>query len=172
MVQIFVSQLRKQLPGGLIETRPPGYRCVLVGHVLDLHRFEALHAQGRAAFAAGRASEAAAALREALELWRGTPLAEFRAPVARQEGARLAEQHLTCLEERIEADLELARHADLVGELEVLVRRHPLRERLRGQQMLALYRCGRHAEALEAFRRFDRGLRDELGIEPSARLKE
>jgi DNA-binding SARP family transcriptional activator len=172
MIQIFVSQLRKQLPPGLIETRAPGYRSVLDRHSLDLHRFEALYAWGREARGAGHVHEAAESLREALDLWRGPPLAEFEEPFARQEEARLVELHLTCLEERIDVDLTLARHADLVGELEVLVRRHPLRERLRAQQMLALYRCGRHAEALEAFQRFRRALRDELGIEPSARLKD
>ena len=172
MVQIFVSQLRKQLPPGLIETRAPGYRVLLAGHTLDLNRFEALQTRGREAFVAGRPREAAAALAEALDLWRGPPLAEFQEPFAQQEGARLAERQLTCVEERIDADLQLGRHADLVGELEALVRRHPLRERLRGQQMLALYRCGRHAEALEAFQRFRRILRDELGIAPSARLKD
>ena len=172
MVQIFVSQLRKQLAPGLIQTRPPGYACALGGHSLDLHRFEALQARGREAFAAGRVQDASEAFREALDLWRGPPLAEFQEPFARQEEARLAEQQLACFEERVDADLELGRHADLVGELDALVRRHPLRERLRGQQMLALYRCGRHAEALEAFQRFRRRLRDELGIEPPARLKD
>ena len=172
MVQIFVSQLRKQLPASLIETRAPGYRVLLDGHSLDLHRFEALRARGREAFAAGRPREAAATLAQALELWRGPPLAEFQEPFARQDSSRLAEQHLACLEERVDADLELGRHADLVGELEVLVHTHPFRERLLGQQMLALYRCGRQAEALEAFQRFRRSIRDELGIEPSARLKD
>ncbi len=172
MVQIFVSQLRKQLPDGSIETRPPGYRLVLDGHTFDLHRFEQLHARARDELAADGAEQAAETLRQALDLWRGPPLAEFQEPFARQEAARLAELQLTCLEERIDADLDLGRHADLVGELDVLVRRHPLRERLRGQQMLALYRSGRHPEALAAFQRFRRSLRDELGIEPSARMKD
>ncbi len=172
MVQIFVSQLRKQLPAGSIETRPPGYRLVLDGHTFDLHRFEQLHARAREELAAGRAEQVAETLRQALDLWRGPPLAEFQEPFAQQEAARLAELQLTCLEERIDADLVLGRHADLVGELDVLVRRHPLRERLRGLQMLALYRSGRHPEALAAFQRFRRSLRDELGIEPSARLKD
>jgi DNA-binding SARP family transcriptional activator len=172
MVQIFVSQLRKQLPVGLIQTHPSGYRGALDGHALDLHRFDALHARGRDASAAGDAEAAASALREALELWRGTPLAEFQEPFAEQEAARLVEQQLACRELRIDADLELGRHGDLVGELDILVRRHPLRERFRGQQMIALYRCGRHAEALESFQLLRRTLRDELGIEPSAQLKD
>ena len=153
MVQIFISQLRKQLPDELLRTRAPGYLVELDGHSLDLRRFEELHAGGREALAQGRAHEAAAALRGALELWRGPALAEFEEPFARVEEGRLAEQHLTCLEERIEADLILERHVELVAELDALVRRHPLRERLRGQLMLALYRCGSHAEALEASRR-------------------
>jgi DNA-binding SARP family transcriptional activator len=172
MVQIFVSQLRKQLPAGLIETHASGYRCMLGVHTLDLHAFHELQREGRAAFTAGDAQAAARALRDALELWRGTPLVEFQEPFAEQEAARLLEQQLVCREERIDADLALGRQSDLVGELDILVRRHPLRERLRGQQMLALYRCGRQAEALETFQRFRRTLRDELGIEPSAQLKE
>jgi len=171
MVQILVSQLRKQLPAGLLCTRSPGYLVELEGHSLDLHRFEQLHAGGREALADGRAGEAAAALCEALELWRGPALAEFDEPFARFEEGRLAEQHLTCQEERIEAELMLGHHAQLVAELDGLVRRHPLRERLRGQLMLALYRCGRQAEALEAFHAFRRMLDDELGIDPSPRLK-
>ena len=172
MVQIFVSQLRKQLPQGLIQTRAPGYRFDLDGHSLDLRSFERLHADGRTALAGGRAREAATIFRRALELWRGPALAEFEEPFARLEESRLAEQHLTCLEECIDAELILGRHAELVAELDALVRRHPLRERLRGQLMLALYRCGRHAEALEGFQTFRRMLDDELGIDPPPRLKE
>jgi DNA-binding SARP family transcriptional activator len=172
MVQIFVSQLRKRLPRGLILTRSPGYSLELDGHTLDLHEFEALHARGREALADGRAEEAAGALRRALDLWRGMPLAEFPEPFARLEEARLEEQRLTCLEECVDAELALGREAHLVADLEALVRRHPLRERPRGQLMLALYRCGRHAEALDAFQSFRRTLHDELGIEPPPRLKE
>ena len=172
MVQIFVSQLRKRLPMGLIETRAPGYRLELDGHTVDLHVFDALHARGREALADGRPDEGARELRRALEMWRGVPLAEFAEPFARLEEARLAEQQLTCLEECVDAELALGRESELVAELEALVRRHPLRERPRGQLMLALYRSGRHAEALEAFQSFRRTLHDELGIEPPPRLKE
>ncbi len=172
MVQIFVSQLRKRLPRELIQTRSPGYRLDLDGHTLDLHSFETLQARGREALADGRAEEAAGVLRRALDLWRGVPLAEFPEPFARLEEARLEEHRLACLEERIDAELALGREAALVAELEALVQRHPLRERPRGQLMLALYRCGRHAEALEAYQIFRRTLRDELGIEPPQRLKE
>lgn len=171
MVQILVSLLRKQLPQGLIQTRSPGYRLDLNGHSLDLRTFETLHARGRA-LADDRAADAVIAFRQALELWRGAPLAEFEEPFARLEESRLVEEHLTCVEECIEAELTLGRHAELVGELDALVRRHPLRERLRRLQMLALYRCGRHAEALEAFQSFRRKLRDELGIEPPPQLKD
>ena len=172
MVQISVSLLRKHVPQGLIETRSPGYRLSLDGHTLDLRAFESLHATGREALAAGRSQEAATTLRRALGLWRGAPLAEFEEPFARFEETRLEEQRLVCLEECIDAELALGLHAELVAELDALVRRHPLRERLRGQLMLALYRCGRHAEALETFQRFQRMLRDELGIDAPQRLKE
>ena len=172
MVQIFVSQLRKQLPDGLVRTRAPGYLVAFDGHSLDLLRFEALEAEGRNALQDGRAGDAAVRLREALALWRGQALGEFEEPFAHVEAARLEEQRIACLEERIDADLALGRHTELVGELDSLVRRHPQRERLRGQLMLALYRSGRHAEALESYQAFRRMLDDELGIEPSARLKE
>ena len=172
MVQILVSQLRKQLPQELIQTHSAGYRVDLDGHSLDLRTFESLHAAGRDALASGRAQQAASTLRRALEVWRGTPLAEFEEPFARLEEARLVEQQLTCIEECVEAELALGLHAELVAELDGLVRRHPLRERLRGQLMLALYRCGRHAEALQAFQSFRGKLQDELGIDPPQRLKE
>jgi DNA-binding SARP family transcriptional activator len=172
MVQIFVSQLRKRLPAGLLQTRAPGYLVSLDGHSLDLLRFEELAAKGRAALQEGRAEDAATGLREALALWRGAALGEFSEPFAQVESARLEEQRLACLEERIEADLALGRHAELVGELDALVRRHPHRECLRGHLMLALYRSGRHAEALENYQAFRRMLADELGIDPPARLKD
>jgi len=172
MVQIFVSQLRKQLPRELIRTRSPGYLLDLDGHTLDLHVFEAMHARGREALADGRAEEAARELRRALDLWHGVPLAEFAEPFARPEEARLVEQQLACLEDRVDAELALGREAELVAELDALVHRHPLRERPRSQLMLALYRCGRHAEALDAFQTFRLTLHDELGIDPPPRLKE
>jgi DNA-binding SARP family transcriptional activator len=172
MVQISVSHLRKQLPEGLLRTRPPGYQLALEDHGLDLRRFEQLAAQGRAALRRGLLEEAAETLREALALWRGPALAEFSEPFAEVEGARLAEQQLACVEDRIDADLALGQHHELVGELDALVWRQPLRERLRSQLMLALYRAGRHAEALESYQTFRRRLIDELGIEPSADLKD
>jgi DNA-binding SARP family transcriptional activator len=115
--------------------------------------------------------EAAELLRQALGLWRGPPLAELDGSFARPERARLDEQRLSALEQRIAADLELGRHAQLVPELEGLVRAHPLRERLRGQLMLALYRCGRQAEALDVYRTGRRLLDEELGLEPGEELR-
>ena len=153
-VQVYVSQLRSALAedGTRIATRAPGYVLSVAAEELDLHRFERLLSAGRDALAAGRAADAASSFREALALWRGPALADFgfeafaQTPVARLEELRLVAQ-----EERIEADLALGHHADLIGELEGLVAEHPLRERLRGQLMLALYRSGRQAEALQAY---------------------
>ena len=173
MVQVYVSRLRKLLPGGTLETRGGGYQLTLAPESADLQRFDRLRADGRRALDQGRYESAARDLREALALWRGTPLAEFPAePFARTEAARLEELRTAVLEDRIDADLELGRHAGLVAELEALVAHHPLRERLRGQLMLALYRSGRQAEALAAQRSFRELLAGELGMEPSPALKE
>jgi predicted ATPase/DNA-binding SARP family transcriptional activator len=170
-VQIYVSQLRKVIGNGALLTRPPGYQLRIAGDELDLARFELLLEEGKSAFDAGRADEAATRLREALSLWRGVPLADFTSePFAQPEIPRLEELHLNALEARIEADLVLGRHADLIGELEALVVQHPLREGLRGQLMLTLYRSGRQAEALELYQQTRRLLRDELGLEPTREL--
>jgi len=171
-VQIYVSQLRKQLGRDRIVTRPPGYLVDAPPHAVDLFRFEGLLADGRAALSEGHPARAGDVLREALGLWRGPALAEFTEPFAQSESARLEELRLHALEERIEADLALGRHAMLVGELDVLVQGNPLRERLRGQQMLALYRSGRQAEALASYQELRRLLDEELGITPSASLRE
>ncbi len=171
-VQIYVSQLRKALPPRLLHTRPPGYLLELAPDSVDLYRFERLVAEGRASLAGGDPEHASQQLTEALALWRGTALAEFPEPFAQVESVRLEELRLSALEERIEADLARGRHAELAGELDTLLRRHPLRERLHGQQMLTLYRAGRQAEALACYQDFRRALDDELGIEPSARLRE
>jgi DNA-binding SARP family transcriptional activator/pimeloyl-ACP methyl ester carboxylesterase len=172
MVQIHVSQLRKALPEPRIQTRAPGYLIELGEEELDLRRFERLTSDGREALSAGDAQKAAELLAEALALWRGPALAEFSEPFAVHEGARLEELRLLVLEWRIEADLALGRHADVVPELETLIARHRLRERLRVQHILALYRSGRHADALAACRAFKRVLAEELGIEPSETLRE
>jgi predicted ATPase/DNA-binding SARP family transcriptional activator len=173
MVQIYVSGLRKTLPADRLQTRPPGYCLELArDDELDLRRFEALTGAGRTALAQGDAAGAAERLRAALALWRGPALAEFASePFARVEGARLEELQLAALEDRIEADLGLGRAGDLVGELERLVAGHPLRERLHGQLMLALYRTGRQGEALAAYHALRGVLREQLGLDPSPRLR-
>ena len=171
-LQVYVSRLRKLLPAETLLTRPPGYQLAIEPAELDLHRFERLLSEGRDALAEGDPRRAATALHDALGLWRGPALAEFAfEPFAQAEIGRLESLRLAAVEERIEADLALGRHADLIGELEALVAENPYRERLRGQLMLALYRSGRQAEALDAYRNARRALVDELGIEPSAALQ-
>jgi class 3 adenylate cyclase/tetratricopeptide (TPR) repeat protein len=168
-LQVYVSQLRGKLGKDRLLTKAPGYLLRVAPHELDLGRFEALLAEGREL----RPEAASAKLREALSLWRGPPLAEFASQRFAQAGiARLEELRLACLEERIEADLACGRHAELVGELEGLVKEHPFREPLREQLMLAFYRSGRQAEALRAYQDARRMLVEELGIEPGKRLRE
>jgi DNA-binding SARP family transcriptional activator len=177
-LQVYVSQLRKALAAAgedarrRLATQAGGYVLALTPDELDATRFERLLAEARECLARGDPAEAAASLHEALALWRGPALADFAyEPFAQAEIARLEELRLACLEERIEADLALGRQADVVGELEALVVQKPLRERLRGQLMVALYRSGRQAEALEAYQAARRVLVDELGIEPSPALQ-
>jgi DNA-binding SARP family transcriptional activator len=178
ILQGYVSQLRKVLATGegdgqLLVTRPPGYALRLEDGQLDTQRFASLAARGRAALAADAAGDAAAVLREALALWRGPPLVEFvYDSFAQDEIARLEELWLAALEDRIDADLSLGRHEEVIAELQSLVARHPLRERLRGQLMIALYRSGRQAEALQAYQVARAGLREELGLEPSRGLQD
>ena len=172
-LQAAVSRLRRALPEGRLVTRPLGYLFRAFADEVDLGRFERLLAQGRQDLADGAAAEAAETLGLALELWRGPALADFRyEPFAQAEIARLDELRLVCLEERIEADLALGAGGELVGELQRLVGEQPLRERLRGQLMLALYRSGRQAEALEAYREVRELLLEELGLEPAPALGE
>jgi DNA-binding SARP family transcriptional activator len=168
-LQASVSRLRKALGGGaeLLATVAPGYVLRVGAGQLDLRRFEALVAQA----SAEEPAAAADTLRAALSLWRGPPLAEFAYEhFAEAAIGRLDELRLLAFERRISADLELGRHAELIPELESLVAEHPLREGLRGQLMLALYRAGRQAEALETFQSARRTLVDELGIEPGRAL--
>ena len=172
MIQIYVSQLRKLLPDGLLVTRAPGYLADVEPEAIDVARFARLRAEARAALTAGDAARAAARARTALALWQGPALAGFTEPFAVVEAAHLEELHLACHEDRIEADLALGAHGELTGELERLVSRAPLRERLRGQLMRALYGAGRQAEALEAYREFRTTLDQELGIEPSTALRD
>jgi YVTN family beta-propeller protein len=167
-LQVHVSQLRKLVGRDVIMTRAPGYMIDVEEGELDLERFERLVEAARGEEPAA----AAARLREALALWRGPALADIDATeFAEAERARLEERRLEVIEQRIEADLELGRQAELVPELERLVREHPLRERLRGQLMLALYRCGRQADALQAYRAGRRLLDEELGLQPGEELR-
>ena len=167
-LQNFVSQLRKAIGPDLLETRAPGYRLRLEPEQLDLLRFEQLVRRARES----ELSERGRLLEEALALWRGPPLADFLyEDWAQNEIGRLEELRLGALEERIAVGLELDRHAELISELEALVAEHPRRDRLRGQLMLALYRSGRQAEALQAYQDARRTLVDELGIEPSPELQ-
>ncbi len=172
MVQIHVSQLRKALPAGVLVTRSPGYLIDLPAEAVDLGRAEAGIAAGRAALAAGDPGRAAELLGAALALWRGPALTEFPEPFAAGEARRIEELRLAATEDRIAADLALGRHPDVVAEVTALIERNPLRERLRELAMLALYRSGRQAEALAAYRDARRTLGDELGIEPSEALRE
>ena len=167
-LHVYISQLRKILGREVIETRTPGYLLRVEDGQLDLQRFEQLVKAARGE----EPEEAATRLKEALALWRGPPLADLDAlEFADREGAHLEARRLAAVELRIDADLELGEHAALVPELERLVRDHPLRERLRGQLMLALYRSGRAAEALEVYQSCRRLLADELGLEPGEALK-
>ena len=171
-LQVYVSQLRRALgPGHPIVTRGAGYAIELEPGQLDLERFDTLTDAARSARADGRLAEAAAALREALALFRGPPLAD--APLlgpAASEAGRLTALRVATLEERLDLDLALGEHAAVAGELEALAAEHPYRERLHAQLMLALYRAGRQADALEAFRRVRRALVEDLGLDPGREL--
>jgi predicted ATPase/DNA-binding SARP family transcriptional activator len=168
-LQVAVHGLRKLLGADRIVTRGSGYLLRVETGELDLERFGALAERARSEPHAA----ASATLREALALWRGAALADVgEVPFAAAEEARLEELHLAALEERIAADLALGRHAELVPELERLVAEHPFRERLRREHMLALYRSGRQADALEAFQQARRTLVDELGLDPGPELQE
>ena len=172
-VPVYVSRLRKALGGDdVVTTTPAGYQLRIRPGELDADRFADLVEQGRAALAAGAAMEAASVLREAAELWRGPPLADLAfEPFARTEVERLDEQRMEGLELRVEADAAAGRHAELIPELRQLVATHPTRERLTAQLMLALYRCGRQTEALDAYREARRKLADEIGVEPGPELR-
>jgi DNA-binding SARP family transcriptional activator len=172
-LQGYISRLRKVLGENVLHTRGRGYVLTLRDGQLDVDQFEQLAREGRHALAAGDAASAAERLRSALGLWRGQPLADFvYEPFAQAEIARLEEAQLVCVEDRIEADLALGRHRQLVIELERLVRERPVRERLRGQLMLALYRAGRQADALDCYQVGRRAMVDELGIEPARALQD
>ena len=168
-----VARLRRVLPPDTLVTRSGGYEARVELEAVDLFRFERLHEEGRRALAAGEPAAAAEQLRAALSLWRGPPLADLAyEPFAGPVILRLDELRLAVLELRLDADLELGRHGELAGELQSLVREHPLRERFRAQLMLALYASGRQAEALEAYRDARAFLLGELGVDPSPALQE
>ena len=172
-VQVYVSHLRRALVEDVVVSSSGGYALAVDAERIDALRFERLVDEGRAALAGDDPARAAELLRSALALWRGPALGDLAYERFAQDGAaRLEELRLAAVEERVEADLRLGRHVELVAELEGLVREHPLRERLRAQHMLALYRSGRQADALESFRDARRSLVDELGLEPGRELRE
>jgi DNA-binding SARP family transcriptional activator/WD40 repeat protein len=172
-VQVYVSQLRKALGAGVIVTQGRGYRLAAEPGQVDAARFEALCAEGRRALTGGDAAGARERLGAALGLWRGEPLADFTYErFAQGDIARLREARLAAAEDRIEAELALGADGELVGEIESLIAANPLAERLRGQLMLALYRAGRQADALAAYRQTSELLREELGLEPSRPLQD
>jgi YVTN family beta-propeller protein len=179
-VQTYVFHLRRALEqdrargdaGDVLVTRGRGYLLHVEREQLDAALFEDGFAAGRAALEAGRPAEAAQMLRGALDRWRGPVLADLADyAFTRPEAARLEELRLAAVEARIDADLALGRHDALTGELDRLAAEHPLRERLHGQLMLALYRCGRQADALAAYRRARDLLTGELGIDPGEPLQ-
>jgi DNA-binding SARP family transcriptional activator len=178
-IQAHISHLRKRLdptlaagsPGSLIETRAPGYLVRLAREQLDLRRFERLSAEAREASSRGDHDTAASRYRDALALWRGPALADLGAPLLQPAIARLEELRVAAIEDQVDAELALGRHGSLTGELEALVSERPLHERPHGQLMLALYRSGRQAEALDVYRRLRRTLVDELGLEPGPELQ-
>jgi predicted ATPase/DNA-binding SARP family transcriptional activator len=172
-LQVYVSRLRKVLGAGTIVSEGGGYRLALEPRQLDSSRFEQLTAKAAECRRAGRFEEAAGAIREALSLWRGPPLADFAYEGwAQPHIGRLDEERLACCEDRFDLELAAGRHTDLVGELQQLVREQPLRERLHGQLLLALYRSGRQADALAAYQDARTKLVEELGIEPGPELQE
>jgi predicted ATPase/DNA-binding SARP family transcriptional activator len=172
-VQGYISGLRKALGRDVIETVGGGYVLRASPDRLDLELFERLLSEAHAQLVAADPGCAAETCRRALQLWRGRPLADFSYEAfAQQAIARLEELRLACFEERIEADLACGRHAELVAELEALAGEYPLRERLRSQLLLALYRSGRQADALAAYQEGRRLLVDDLGIEPGPGLQE
>ncbi|MDT3442505.1 MULTISPECIES: BTAD domain-containing putative transcriptional regulator [unclassified Pseudofrankia] len=180
-VQVFVSQLRRALEpersrgraATVLVTASPGYLLDVEPDAVDAHAFADLVVRGREALDAGDPERAARSLLRAEAMLRGPALVDVPVtPFVRAAAARLTELHLGAVEDRIDAELSLGRHAALVAELEQRVRRHPLRERLRAQLMLGLYRCGRQVEALATYRETRRVLHDELGLEPGVRLRE
>ena len=176
VLQVRVAAVRKLFNAAeaapLLELVSPGYRLAIAADDVDEHQFFELVEQARGHAAAGNPAEAAATLSDALGLWRGEPLADVQGCVSLEaEAARLGEARLGAIEDRIDADLACGRHRAVACELDALVVTDPLRERLWGQRILALYRCGRHAEALRACTLMRDRLLDELGVEPGPALR-
>jgi predicted ATPase/DNA-binding SARP family transcriptional activator len=178
-LRVHISNLRRLLepdhtrglPWTVIDTVEDGYRILVDAGSVDRDRFQHLVEDGRSALELGDNASAAETLRHALGLWRGDAFGELASePALEAESARLEELRLATLEARLEADLRLGHHAELIGELRDLLKQHPLRERLWGSLMLALYRSGRQAEALRAYRSLASTLGEELGIEPSTEI--
>ena len=170
-LQVYVSQLRKLVGAERIVTQRPGYLLDLAADAVDVVRFEALAGEGRSLLAGGEMKPACGVLEEALSLWHGAALAEFLFEEwAAGPARRLEELRVTVREDLLDAKLGLGLGREMVGELETLVAEFPLRERLRSQLMLALYRSGRQADALAVYQDARRALVDELGIDPSSTL--
>ncbi|MFJ9139386.1 BTAD domain-containing putative transcriptional regulator [Streptomyces sp. NPDC102256] len=182
-LQTYVLQLRRHLgtamgpdaPGNakeVLATRHGGYVLQIPADAVDLHRYEQLVAGGQCAFEQGEDGQAAALLRDALDMWDGPALVDVRAgAILSIEIMRLKESRLVTIERRIDADLRLGRHGELIAELTDLIARHPQHEGLHSQAMVALYRSGRQATALDVYRRLRKQLIDELGVEPSPQLQ-
>ncbi|MFF2412466.1 BTAD domain-containing putative transcriptional regulator [Streptomyces sp. NPDC058092] len=182
-LQTYIMQLRRCLgaalgpeaPGGaknVLATRHGGYLLQVPPESGDVFAYERLVSQGQEAFDRGEDERAARCFREALALWRGPALVDVRlGPILEIEAMRLEESRLVTIERRIDADLRLGRHAELIAELAELIARHPQHEGLRAQAMLALYRSGRQASALDAYRRLRTRLIEDLGVEPSPQLR-
>jgi len=171
-VQTYVSQLRALMGDARLELRGSGYRLAVGEEELDAVRFKRLVSQAQAELGAGDRTSARATLGTALDLWTGSALEDVAAPFVAAEAAHLEEMRLEALELQLECDLDAGHHAAAAAELERLVELHPHRERLVELAMLALYRSGRQAEALALYRRGRARLVDELGLEPSRRLRE
>src|SRR6185312_14342122 len=171
-LQSLVSRLRRALPGGPVESVPTGYRLAVDPRLVDATEFERLAEAGRRKLD-GDPSGARRLLTDALALWRGPALADAAGqPWADAAADRLTERRLAATEDRIDATLELGGHAEVLTDLETLARDHPLRERIRGQQVRALYAAGRQADALAAYEDVRRRLAEELGVDPSPALQE
>ncbi|MEU9291530.1 AfsR/SARP family transcriptional regulator [Streptomyces sp. NPDC048275] len=182
-LQTYILQLRRRLGTAMGPSAPHGAKDVLVtrhgGYLLqipdaavDVHQYETLTREGQAAFEAGDNEVSAGRFRAALGLWRGTTLVDVRlGPVLEIEAMRLEESRLVTVERRIDADLRLGRHAELLAELMELTARHPQHEGLHSQIMVALYRSGRQGSALDVYRRLRGRLIEELGVEPSPQLQ-